>query len=71
MSDLHTKSAFDMAYAAKVPGKSGYVAICADEPRFAKDVAEFIAEHVGYGNTIEHVTRDAAISGFKEYSNAN
>ena len=59
-----------MAYAAREPGKPGYVAICLADPKYAKDIAEFITEQVADGNAIEYVTREIAVAGFREYADA-
>lgn len=57
-----------MAYAAREPGKPGYVAVCVDEPKYADAIADFITENIAEGYVIEHVTRSAAVVGFKEYA---
>lgn len=55
-------------YAARRPGWPGYVAICATDPRWAKDTAKTLSDWVKAGYQIVGlVTRSESVRGIKEY----
>lgn len=56
-----------MCYAARMPGKPGYVMITVDLPEHAKDNAKEVARVIRQGGSVERVTRAAAIVGMQEY----
>lgn len=59
-----------MCYAARFPGKTGYVMITVDAPDYAKDNAKEIAKVIRQGGTIERVTVEQAKAGMLEYFNS-
>jgi len=54
-------------YVARHPNRPGAYAACVDDPRWIKDTAKFVSEHVRKGSIVERVTHDECCDLLNEY----